>query len=80
MSESQTNAGNQPSCQVVVRLSSLIPWDLGHAEKLLFSCLWSKVTYPNDSNMKCQHDKRSFLNGGQEDLSPTPLPTSSQFI
>ena len=29
----------------VVKLSSLIPWDLGHAEQLLFSCLWSKVTY-----------------------------------
>ena len=27
----------------VVKLSSLIPWDLGHAEQLLFSCLWSKV-------------------------------------
>ena len=30
-------------CQVV-RLSSLIPRDLGHAEQLLFSCLWLKVT------------------------------------
>ena len=27
----------------VVKLSSLIPWDLGHAEQLSFSCLWSKV-------------------------------------
>ena len=33
----------------VVKFSSLIPWDLGHAEQLLFSCLWSKVTY-----VKCQ--------------------------
>ena len=43
MSESQTNAGNQPSCQVV-RLSSLISWDLGHAEQLLFLCLCTKAT------------------------------------
>ena len=27
----------------VVKLSSLIPWDLGHAEQLSFSCLCSKV-------------------------------------
>ena len=33
ISEIQTNAGNQPSCQVV-KFDSL-----GHAEQLLFSCL-----------------------------------------